>query len=258
MMTSRPRILFEAGDLEEAPSLLEELRRFDADVVARITAAAIIDPGDAPPPDLAILGGALGEGRVGSLTLLIRGRWPRLPLVLVSPEIREPMRPTATCRIIPPERRQLREAIEELLPGLAESPSSNRRTVLCVDDDVRHLRALTRLISNHGYRVAAFEDPAQALRHLPETAPDVAILDLKMPGMDGWSLTREIASRYRESVPVILLTALADDEDVARGYHEGASYYLTKPFEPRRVLNILDYLVGDLDAGKRAELETQL
>ncbi|HEX7900718.1 MAG TPA: response regulator [Planctomycetota bacterium] len=251
-MMPRPRVLFEAGDLEESSSLVAELYALGVDLVPRLGPDEAAE-GQAPP-DLAILGGALGEGRVGALSLRIRERWPRLPLVLVSPGLQETARPTPACRIIPPDARLLREAVEELLPRLVD----DRPLVLCVDDDVRLLRALSRLIRRHGYRVAAFPCADRALAWLPCGAPDVAILDLRMPGLDGWTLLREIGRREEGRVPVILLTGLDEDEDIARGYREGASYYLTKPFEPRRVLDILDYLVGDLDPRRREELEARL
>lgn len=258
MNTQRPRVLFDAGDLEQGPALLRELRRLEVDPVLRLTPGAVLHPENGGPPDLAVLGGGLGEGRVGSLTLLIRERWPRLPLILVSPEIAETMEATPTCRIIPPDPRRLREAVEDLLPQARPAGDPGRPLVLCVDDDVQHLRALSRLIVNHGYRVAPFDNAERAMDRLRELAPDVAILDVKMPGMGGLKMAREVSRAHGERIPVVLLTALGTDEDIARGYHEGASYYLTKPCDPRRVLNILDYLVGDLDPRRRAELETQL
>ncbi len=243
-MTTRARVLFEAVDLEESPALVEELRALDVDLVSWTSA----DEAPDVPPDLAVLGGAL----VSVLSPRVRERWPAIPLVLLSPGGHEIARPTPACRIIPPEPGWLREAVEELLPRLAD----RRPLVLCVDDDVRFLRALARLIRGHGYRVAGFEEADRALAWLPRGAPDVAILDLRMPGMDGWTLLGEIGKR--RDVPVVLLTGLGADEDIARGYREGASYYVTKPFDPRRVLDILDYLVGDLDPRRREEIEARL
>ena len=106
---------------------------------------------------------------------------------------------------------------------------------IIVVDDHREIRELVvRYLSDHGFRVSAAESAA-AFRRLRETAqPDLLVLDIMMPGEDGLSLCREL--RGTSSLPVIFLTAVAEDTDRIIGLELGADDYLTKPFNPRELL----------------------
>ncbi|HVM95698.1 MAG TPA: response regulator, partial [Candidatus Acidoferrales bacterium] len=90
------------------------------------------------------------------------------------------------------------------------------------------------------------------------THVDLHILDLVMPGMDGL----ETIGRLRESgfgdVPVVILTAMSSDDNLLEGYRAGAGYYLTKPFKPASLLNIVDYLLADLSEAERERLALRL
>jgi two-component system OmpR family response regulator len=106
--------------------------------------------------------------------------------------------------------------------------------ILIVDDhkDIRDLVA--KYLQLHGLRVSTAENAAAARRLLPAGAIDLVVLDIMMPGEDGLSLCRHL--RETTDIPVILLTAMADETDRVVGLELGADDYLTKPFNPRELL----------------------
>jgi two-component system, OmpR family, response regulator len=106
---------------------------------------------------------------------------------------------------------------------------------LLVVDDTRDVRdALKQYLVKHGYRVTLAESAPAARRELQVGAIDLVILDIMMPGEDGLSLCREL--RAKGAVPIIMLTALAEETDRIVGLEMGADDYLTKPFAPRELL----------------------
>ena len=107
-------------------------------------------------------------------------------------------------------------------------------TILVVDDE-KNIVQLTRLyLRNEGYRIEEAYDGRQALEKARTVNPDLIILDLMMPEMDGLSVCKEI--RKTSNVPVIILTARDDDVDKIVGLEVGADDYVTKPFNPRELV----------------------
>jgi two-component system OmpR family response regulator len=106
--------------------------------------------------------------------------------------------------------------------------------ILVVDDHREIREPLKRYLSEHGFRVSAAESAAAARRLLAGGAIDLIVLDIMMPGEDGLALCRDM--RARGAVPVILLTAMAEDTDRIVGLEIGADDYVTKPFNPRELL----------------------
>ena len=103
-------------------------------------------------------------------------------------------------------------------------------SVLLVDDDARILRMLERTLAAEGYDVSAVADGGAALARVERSLPDLVVLDVAMPGLDGLAVTRRLRAK-RLPVPILLLTARdALDERVA-GLDAGADDYLVKPFE---------------------------
>ncbi len=106
--------------------------------------------------------------------------------------------------------------------------------ILVVDDD-REIRALlTRFLGDHGYRVSAAKDGGEMARILETGQVDMIILDVMLPGEDGFSLCRKI--RSTSSTPIIMLTAAGGEVDRIVGLEMGADDYLSKPFSPRELL----------------------
>jgi len=114
------------------------------------------------------------------------------------------------------------------------SPSSRRR-VLVVDDEPRMTRFIRLNLEHDGFLVSEAANGTQALSQLRDQLPDLVLLDVLMPDIDGFetlSLIREISS-----VPVIMLTARGDEDDRVRGLELGADDYVTKPFSPRELVS---------------------
>jgi two-component system response regulator MprA len=102
--------------------------------------------------------------------------------------------------------------------------------VLLVDDDARILRMLQRTLSAEGYAVDAVADGGSALARVERSVPDLIVLDVSMPGLDGLAVTRRLRAK-RLPVPILLLTARDALEDRVAGLDAGADDYLVKPFE---------------------------
>jgi two-component system, OmpR family, phosphate regulon response regulator OmpR len=106
--------------------------------------------------------------------------------------------------------------------------------LLIVDDDTRIRTLLQRYLSEAGYRVTAAKDAAEARQLMASLDFDFIVLDVMMPGEDGFSLTKAI--REKSTVPILLLTARGEAGDRIEGLERGADDYLPKPFEPRELL----------------------
>jgi two-component system, OmpR family, response regulator len=107
-------------------------------------------------------------------------------------------------------------------------------TILIADDDINILQLVAINLSEAGYRVFQAKDGTEALGILHREACDLAVVDVMMPFMDGYALTREIRRKY--DIPVILLTARNQIEDKEEGFTAGTDDYLVKPFEPKELL----------------------
>lgn len=112
------------------------------------------------------------------------------------------------------------------------------KTLLIVDDDQSLLYALTLYMEKEGYQVVTAVSGDESLRRLYETHPDLVILDIMMPGMDGWQVLERI--RDMSDVPVIVLTARGQEDDRIRGLRMGADDYVPKPFSMREVAARVD------------------
>lgn len=102
--------------------------------------------------------------------------------------------------------------------------------VLIVDDEREIAELVGHYLENEGYQVRIFHDGQEALRGVEEEEPDLAILDVMLPGMDGFTLCQRI--RERHLFPIIMLTARVDGVDKIAGLALGADDYITKPFNP--------------------------
>jgi len=106
--------------------------------------------------------------------------------------------------------------------------------VLLIDDDRRHSELLAAYCRRFGIEVECAFDGEQGLKLLAESPPDLLLLDVMLPGRDGFALCRDI--RRRSRVPIIMLTARGELTDRVTGLELGADDYLSKPFEPRELV----------------------
>jgi len=106
--------------------------------------------------------------------------------------------------------------------------------LLLVDDEVSFLKGLTLSLENEGYEVHTAYDGFQALECFNRFAPDLIVLDVMLPGLDGFTVCEAI--RKKSTVPIIMLTARSEDIDKILGLEKGADDYLTKPFSTHELL----------------------
>jgi DNA-binding response OmpR family regulator len=108
--------------------------------------------------------------------------------------------------------------------------------VLLAEDDADIRDLVTFTLREAGYEVRAFEDGLSALASARDSRPDLAVLDIMMPGMSGLDACRELRTDPATSeVPIILLTARAQEPDIETGFAVGADDYIVKPFSPREL-----------------------
>ncbi len=105
--------------------------------------------------------------------------------------------------------------------------------ILIVDDDINILQVVDIHLTESGYKVLQAKDGNEALRVLNEVACDLAVVDVMMPFIDGYTLTKEIRKKY--NIPIILLTAKNQIEDKEEGFRSGTDDYLVKPFEMKEL-----------------------
>ena len=122
---------------------------------------------------------------------------------------------------------------------------SKQARVLVADDDEDILTLIKAALERAGHEVIAVQDGAQALACLQSQEPDLAVLDISMPELDGLEVLRRVRDgEGTRALPVILLTAKAQEADVEHGYAAGASAYVKKPFSPRELAERVESLLA--------------
>jgi two-component system, OmpR family, response regulator MtrA len=125
---------------------------------------------------------------------------------------------------------------------------SGQARVLVADDDDDILALVKAVLEREGHEVIAVHDGAQALESVQAKSPDLVVLDISMPELDGLEVLRRVrAEAVTRDLPVILLSAQAQEADVERGYAIGASAYVKKPFSPRELAERVDALLPQSD-----------
>jgi two-component system phosphate regulon response regulator OmpR len=119
-------------------------------------------------------------------------------------------------------------------PKAAKALPDDAPHLLVIDDDRRIRELLSRYLADHGFRVSVAADAAEARQKLESLEFDLLIVDVMMPGETGLLFTRSL--RQTSSVPVLMLTALAETDSRIDGLEAGADDYIGKPFEPRELL----------------------
>lgn len=110
-------------------------------------------------------------------------------------------------------------------------------SILVVDDTIENLRLLTKILAEHGYDVRPFPSGRQALKSVENERPDLILLDISMPDMDGFEVCQSLkASANASDIPVIFLTAYTDTTHKVRAFELGGVDYITKPFQVEEVL----------------------
>ena len=128
---------------------------------------------------------------------------------------------------------------------LPMNAATGQRTIVLVDDDRNILTSVTVLLEAEGCKVRAFSDGVEALKSLGADPADLAVLDIKMPRMDGMTLLERI--REKSAMPVIFLTSKDDEVDQVMGLRMGADDYITKPFSQRLLVERIRALLRRRD-----------
>ena len=126
----------------------------------------------------------------------------------------------------------------ETIPPMADA--DGRRTVLVVDDEPTISEIVARYLERAGYATATAADGLEAIRLVDESRPDLVVLDVMLPQVDGLRVLRHLRESERTGTPVILLTAKGEQEDKLAGLRSGADDYVVKPFSPRELVARVD------------------
>lgn len=122
------------------------------------------------------------------------------------------------------------------------------KRLLVVDDEPNLLRAVAACLNAEGYEVSTARSGRDALVQLAEAVPDLVVSDIRMPGMDGYQLARQLRGAPRTAlVPIVFLTAKDDTADRIEGFRAGVDAYLTKPFEPDELIAVVDGILNRVE-----------
>ncbi|MCP4689578.1 MAG: response regulator [Desulfobacterales bacterium] len=116
--------------------------------------------------------------------------------------------------------------------------------ILIIDDDQKNIQVLASALEENGYEYALFLEGDKALKYLRNEKPDLILLDILMPGMDGYEVCREIKrDNTNKNIPIIFLTAKTEMEDLVKGFDLGCVDYIRKPFQiPEMLARVKTYI----------------
>lgn len=125
-----------------------------------------------------------------------------------------------------------------------EDYAMSQKKILIVEDEESLLKLESILLSTRGYLVAGVKDGMAALTEIGRERPDLVLLDIMMPGIDGFEVCRRIKENPdTAAIPVVMLTAKKSTADQNRGAEVGADAYVTKPFKSGRIIEIIEGLL---------------
>jgi chemosensory pili system protein ChpA (sensor histidine kinase/response regulator) len=129
-------------------------------------------------------------------------------------------------------RRGLEMAIEPAKPVVAPKEETRHPLVMVVDDSITMRKVTSRVLENHSIEVVTAQDGLDAIERLQERVPDMMLLDIEMPRMDGYELAQHVRSDARlRHVPIVMITSRAGQKHRKKAREAGANAYLTKPYQ---------------------------
>ena len=127
----------------------------------------------------------------------------------------------------------------------AQTMTDKLKTILLVEDNEDNLVVYRTILEHVGYRVVEARDGEEGVARAREQMPDLILMDISIPKMDGWEATQRLkADDATKAIPIIALTAHALEEDRQKAIQAGCDGYLAKPVEPRRVVQEVERFVG--------------
>ncbi|NCO32834.1 MAG: hypothetical protein AUJ92_18405 [Armatimonadetes bacterium CG2_30_59_28] len=128
--------------------------------------------------------------------------------------------------------------------------TQKKKTALVVDDDFAIVQLVKANLEAIGMEVTVAHDGLQALDVVQQNIPDIVILDVNMPRLDGWDVLWELRnSRKTRHLPIIMLTIESDGESITKGWSNGVDCYLPKPFDPEELVTMAQRLLALEDEG---------
>ena len=125
--------------------------------------------------------------------------------------------------------------------------------ILFIDDDTRIQMVVKIMLQKGGYEVRCVSSGFEAFQVIDEYCPDLILLDVMMPGMDGYEVCRKLKTNEKtKTIPVIMLTALGMGEDFEKALQNGADWYIVKPFNSRQLLSRIASLLKGKKRGESA------
>ncbi len=120
------------------------------------------------------------------------------------------------------------------------------KKIMVVDDEPYIARVIKFKLEQEGYTVIAANDGQSGLQKIKEEKPDMVLLDVMMPGLSGYEVCQKIKEDAElAGIPVVILTAKGQERDREQGLTMGASDYITKPFSPNRLLELVKSMIGE-------------
>jgi DNA-binding response OmpR family regulator len=142
---------------------------------------------------------------------------------------------------------------------MAATNEANGRKVLVIDDEPGIIEIVEANLEGDGFEVISASNGKEGLEKIKREAPELVVLDVMMPEMDGWEVLRNLErDPGTAGLPVIMLTAKAADEDYIYGLEEGAVEYITKPFLPQELVNRIKITLMVLNPRMRDERRRNL
>jgi chemosensory pili system protein ChpA (sensor histidine kinase/response regulator) len=132
----------------------------------------------------------------------------------------------------------------------ARKQTENRLVVMVVDDSITVRKVTTRLLERNGFKVLTAKDGIDALGQLQETVPDMMLLDIEMPRMDGFELATHVRNDEQlKHIPIIMITSRTGDKHRERAAEIGVNNYLGKPYQENDLLDSIHRIIGVSEAG---------
>jgi two-component system response regulator VicR len=121
------------------------------------------------------------------------------------------------------------------------------KNILCIEDEPEMIDLIRLILSRHGYNVQGANGGREGLEKIRESSPDLILLDLMMPDVDGWEVYQQLKAEEKTSgIPVIVVTAKAQNIDKVLGLHIAkVDDYISKPFSPQALLESVQKVFGD-------------
>lgn len=134
---------------------------------------------------------------------------------------------------------------------MADEPATRMRKVVCIEDEAAMIDLITLILKTKGFEVIGALSGPEGLEQIAKTKPDLVLLDLMMPEMDGWDVYQRMkADEYMRTIPVIVVTAKAQTIDKVLGLNIAkVQDYITKPFSPSELVRSINKILGEPDDG---------